>query len=86
MSIGFDRSPVRRRRELNNNKDIKGKYNLRNYLGYFFGFTEHQKTATFGLVCKLTMIRNTENAVLNKDNATNNAKIKIIALEWHVPH
>ena len=32
------------------------------------------------------MTRNTDNAVLNKDNATNNAKIKIIAIGWYVPH
>ena len=32
------------------------------------------------------MTRNTDNAVLNKGNAINNAKIKIIAIEWYVPH
>ena len=32
------------------------------------------------------MIRNTDNAVLIEGNATNNAKIKINALEWYVPH
>ena len=32
------------------------------------------------------MTRNTDNAVLNKANATNNAKIKIKCLEWYVPH
>ena len=32
------------------------------------------------------MTGNTDNAVLNKDNATNNAKIKINGLEWYVPH
>ena len=31
------------------------------------------------------MTRNTDNAFLNKDNATNNAKIKIISLEWYIP-
>ena len=34
----------------------------------------------------LTLTRNTDNAVLNKDNATNNAKIKINALQGHIPH
>ena len=34
----------------------------------------------------LLMMRNTDNAVINKDNAINNAKNKIIALEWYVPH
>ena len=32
------------------------------------------------------MTRNTDNAVLNKDNETNNAKIKNDAIEWYVPH
>ena len=31
------------------------------------------------------MTGNTDNAVLNKDNATNNAKIKINAIECYVP-
>ena len=35
---------------------------------------------------KLTLTRNTNNAVLNKDNATNNAKIVINGIEWYVPH
>ena len=32
------------------------------------------------------MTRKTDNAVLNKGNTTNNAKIKIIAREWFAPH
>ena len=51
-----------------------------------FSFAEHQETAFFGLGYKLTLTRNAGNAVLNKDNATNNAKIKVNALEWYVPH
>ena len=35
---------------------------------------------------KLTLTRNSDNAVLNKANAVNNAKIKIIAIERYVPH
>ena len=35
---------------------------------------------------KLTLTRNTDNAVLNKDNTINNGKIKINAIEWYVPH
>ena len=34
----------------------------------------------------MTLTRNTGGAVLNKSNATNNAKIEIISLHWHVPH
>ena len=35
---------------------------------------------------KLTLTRNSDNAVLNKTNATTNAKIKYNSLEWYVPH
>ena len=50
-----------------------------------FGFAKHQEKATYGLGYKLTLTRNTDNAVLNKDNAINKAKIEIIAIEWYVP-
>ena len=86
MSIGFERSRDRRKRELTNNKNIKGEYHLRIYLRYIFGFAEHQGTATYGLGYKLTLTRNSDNAVLNKANATINAKSKINSLEWYVPH
>ena len=86
LSIGFDRGRDRRKRELPNNRNIKGKYHLRIYLRDIFGFLEHQETATCGLGYKLTLTRNTDNAVLNKANATNNAKTKINSLEWYVPH
>ena len=32
------------------------------------------------------MTRKTDNAVLNKVDATNNAKVKINSLDWYVPH
>ena len=86
LSIGLDRSRDRKRQELSNIKNIKGKYHLRNYLGDIFGFAEHQERATCGLGYKLILTRNTDNAVLNEHNATNNTKIKINALEWYVPH
>ena len=86
LSIGFDRDRDRRRRELTNNKNIKGKYHVRIYLKDGFDFAEQHKTATFCLGYKLTLARNTDNAFLNKDNAINNAKIKINAIEWYVPH
>ena len=40
-----------------------------------FAFAEYQKNTTFGLGYKLISTRNSDNAVLNKDNAINNAKI-----------
>ena len=42
--------------------------------------------AIYGLGYKLTMTRNTDNAVLNKCNAISNGKSRINAIEWYVPH
>ena len=86
LSICFDRDRNRRQRELSNNKNIKGKYHIRIYLKDVFGFAEYQEKGTYGLGYKLTLTRNTDNAVLNKGNAINLGKIKINALEWYVPH
>ena len=86
LSIGFDRNRDKRKRELLNNKTQKGKFHLRIYLKDVFGFAEYQETGTFGLSYRLTLTRNTDNAVLNKNDATNNAKIKINGIEWYVPH
>ena len=86
LSIGFDRDRTRRRNELTNNKNIKGKYHVRIYLKHIFGYAEYQEKATYGLGYKLTLTRNTDNSVLNKGNAINLGKVKINALEWYVPH
>ena len=86
LSIGFDRNRGTRKNELANNKNIKGKYHIRIYLKGIFGFAEHQEKGTYGLGYKLTLTRNTDNAVLNKDNAVANGRIKINSLDWYVPH
>ena len=86
LSIGFDRDRNRRQRELTNNKTQKGKYHVRIYLKDIFGFAEYQNKGTYGLGYKLTLTRNTNNAVLNKDNEINLGRIKINAIEWYVPH
>ena len=86
LSIGFDRDRGRRRNELTNNKNIKGKFHVRIYLKDVFGFAEHQIKATYGLGYKLTLTRNSDNAVLNKADAINIGKVKINAIEWYVPH
>ena len=85
LSIGFDRDRNRRQRELTNSKTQKGKFHIQIYLKDVFGFAEYQDKGTYGLGYKLTLTRNTDNAVLNKDNAINNGKIKINAIEWYVP-
>ena len=86
LSTGFDRDRGRRRNELTNNKTVKGRYHIRIYLKLIFGFAEHQEKATCGLGYKLTLTRNTDNSVLNKDNAINIGKIKLNAIEWYVAH
>ena len=86
LSIGFDRNRGRRKNELSNNKTIKGKYHIRIYLKNSFGFAEHQEKRTYGLGYKLTLTRNTDNAVLNKDNAVVVGRVKINSLDWYMPH
>ena len=86
LSFGLERDRNRRQRELTNNKTQKGKFHVRIYLKDVFGFAEFQEKATYGLGYKLTLTRNSEKAVLNEANAINNAKIKINAIEWYVPH
>ena len=86
LSIGFDRDRTRRRNELTINKKTKGKYHVRIYLKDVFGFAEHQEKATYGLGYKLTLTRNSDNAVLNKADATNLGKVKINSIEWYIPH
>ena len=85
-SIGCDRDRRRRQRELTNNKKINGNYHVTIMLKVFFGFAQHQKKGNYGLGYKLTLTLNSDNAVLNKGNAINNAKIKIISIDWYVPH
>ena len=86
LSIGFDRDRNRRQRELTNNKNQKGEYHVRIYLRDIFGFSEYQEKATYGLGYKLTLTRNSDNAVLNKGDAVTIGKVKINAIEWYVPH
>ena len=86
LSICFDSNRGRKKNELTNNKTIKGKYHIRIYLKDIFGYAEHQEKATYGLGYKLTLTRNTDNAVLNKDNAVVNGRVKINSLDWYVPH
>ena len=86
LSIGFDRDRGKRKRELTDDKNIKGIYHIRIYLKDIFGFAEHQEKGIYGLGYKLTMTRNTDNSVLNKVNAVAVGKVKIISLDWYVPH
>ena len=84
LSNGFDRNRGRRQRGLTKNKNIKGNYHVTIMLKDIFGFVEHQEKGTYGLGYKMTLTRRSDNAVLNKANATNNAKIKINSIDWYV--
>ena len=86
LSIGFERDGGKRQRELTHNKIVKGKFHERILLKDVFGFAVHQEKATYGLRHKITLTRKTDNAVLNKDNATNVGEIEVIAFDWYIPH
>ena len=85
LFIGFDRSCDRRKQELTNNKNIKGKYHIGIYLKDIFGSAESCEKGTYGLGYISILTRNTDNAVLNKHNTVNIAKFKINSFEWYVP-
>ena len=50
------------------------------------GFAQYQEKGTYGLGYKLTLRRNSDNAVWNKGNAINNAESKLNSIDWYVPH
>ena len=82
LSTGLDRDRGRRQRESTNNKCHKGKYHVRIHLKDIFGFAEYQEKGTYELGYKLTLTRNTDNAVLNKGNG----KMEINAFGWYILH
>ena len=86
LSIGFDRSSARRREEITNNKNVKGKFHLRIMIKDVFGFAESQEKATYGLGYKLTLTRNKGEAVIDKVAGIADARIKIDHIHWYVPH
>ena len=86
LSIGFDRSSARRREEITNNKNVKGKFHLRIMLKDVFGFAECQEKATYGLGYKLNLTRNKDEAVIDKVAGFADARIKIDHIHWYVPH
>ena len=51
-----------------------------------FAFAEYHEKGTYRLGYKLTLTKIRDNAVLNKANATNIAKIKINGIDLYVPH
>ena len=86
LSIGFDRDRDRRRDKLSSNKNIEGRYHLRFMLKDVFVFAKLQEKATYGLGYKLTLTRNKDEAVIDKDACIADARIKMDHIHWYVPH
>ena len=80
LTIGFDRDCVSRQRKVTKNRNQKGKNHMRIMLKDVFGSAELQRRATYGLGYKLTLTRNTDDSILNKVDATNKAKSKLMML------
>ena len=55
-------------------------------LRVIFGLAEHQEKATYCLGYILTLTRNSDNSVSDKDKSIINGKIKINSVEWYVLH
>ena len=55
LTIGFNRSSGRRRDDMTNSKNIKGKFHLRIMLRDVFGSAEHQEKSTYCLGYKLNV-------------------------------
>ena len=83
LPLGFDRDRKSRQCDLTKNKIIKL---VRIMLKDAFGFGEHQEKATYGVGNKLTLTKSKDDAVLNKAEATADARILIDIIPWHVPH
>ena len=65
LSIRFDLDCVRRR-ELTNNKNIKGEFDIKVMLKDVFGFAEYHEKVTNCLNYQLTLTRNEDAAALHK--------------------
>ena len=86
LSFGFDRSCNRRKDELAQNKNVKGKCHVRFMLKDVFGFAEHQEKATFGLGYKLKLKRYKDEAVIDKAGSIADVRIKVDHIHWYVHH
>ena len=86
FSIGLDRDFDWRRLELTNNKTVKRNFYNRSKLKAVFDFAEHQEEATHGLEYILTKTGDNNDAVLNKSELSNIARIEINIVPWYIPH
>ena len=86
LSLVFDRNPNRRKDELAQNENKKGKYHLRIMLKDVFGFAEHQEKATFGLGYKLKLTRSKSETVIEKAAGIADARFRTDHIHWYAPH
>ena len=84
MFVGFDPDCERRQQNLSNNKTLKRKQHVRFMLRVIFGFAESPESAKYGLGHTLPLKRNIDNAVINKDAATEKTKIVMTVNVWFV--
>ena len=77
---------IKKKDELAQNKNVKGKYRVRSMLKGVFGFAEHQEKATCGLGYKLTLKRNEDEAVIDKAGGIADAGNKNDHFHRYVPH
>ena len=91
LSIGFDWDRGRRKDELSNNKNLKGKNHLRIMFKDVFGFAEHQEKATNGLGYKMTLTRDKDETVIDKaadiaDARKKNWSYSLVRTSLHTIH
>ena len=84
LSIGFDRNRNRRKDELAQNKNVKGKYHPIIMPKDVFSFVECQEKATYGLGYNLTPTRSEGDAVIDKAEGIADARIKIDHIHWYI--
>ena len=86
LSIGFDRSPGRRRDGLTITKNVQVKYHLRILIKAVFGFVKSKEKASYDLSSKLTLTRNKDDVVIDKAAGSADARNQIDHIHWPVPH
>ena len=83
---GFDLNRNRRRDEMTNDKNVKGKYFLRIMLEDVFGFIQCQEKASYGLGFILTLTKSKDQAVIDRAAGIADARTKIDHIHWYVLH
>ena len=86
LSFGFDRNRNRKQQESTINKKTKGNYHVRIMLSGCFWICRTSRKNYIRLGFKLTITRNKDDGVLNKAEASADARNKIDHVPWYVPY